>query len=649
MLGAAAALAVVPATLPLRRAWAAPAHYDPTWTSVDQHPPAPEWFQDAKFGIYAHWGPYSTPAYDSEWYPRNMYIAGSAANRHHIATYGDPSAWPYHNFILGARDLAGDFVQFAPRLRSAGGEFDPDEWAQIFADAGARIVGQVAEHCDGFSMWDSQVNEWNSARLGPRLNFLRLFGAAYRAKGLRFMATLHHGYHISPYFDHVPPQPDPSLRKLYAQLGSDAEAQLWLDKIKEVVDQGQPDAIYHDVGLTNVDESRRLQAAAYYYNAADAWGRDVVLTYKDGYNDLGELFDYERGGPAGLRAPYWQTDDSIASNTWCFTVGISLYSAAAMLHSLIDRISKGGNVMLNVCPTADGTIPQDQRAILGTIGDHFRRAGESLYTTRAWDVFGEGPTQMGGGSFTEPRAGTPDDIRYTRNKAGDVLYATVLGWPGAGRVTLATLGSDRLSVSTLSRVELLGATPGTAIELPDRTQDRAGLRIALPAQPYPGLAYVLRLTFSGPIPTPSGSGGGIDPNAFYRLQNAATGLALDGGGSVASGSAVKQWTWDGSTNLQWRFVPVATGYSQVINRTNGLALDGNGATANGSRVLEVTPDTGNNHQHWQLQQVSGATYRLINRTTGMVLDGGAETSNGALAKQWVWDASPNLQWTLTGS
>jgi alpha-L-fucosidase len=145
-----------------------PSSYSPSWQSVDQHPPAAEWFQDAKFGIYFHWGAFSVPAFENEWYPRNMYNPGSGANNHHRSVYGEPAQWPYHNFINGARDRAGNFVQFAPKLPSAGGNFDPAEWAQLFADAGARFAGPVAEHHDGFSMWNSSVNEWNSVDRGPR-------------------------------------------------------------------------------------------------------------------------------------------------------------------------------------------------------------------------------------------------------------------------------------------------------------------------------------------------------------------------------------------------------------------------------------------------------------------------------------------------
>ena len=181
-----------------------------------------------------------------------------------------------------------------------------------------------------------------------------------------------------------------------------------------------------------------------------------MATYKDGFNNNGEVFDYERGGPAGLSTPYWLTDDSISSSSWCYTVGIGYYSLSQMLHSLIDRVSKNGNMLLNIAPMADGTIPQGQRDILLGIGDYLKRFGESIYATRAWSAYGEGPTKMGGGSFTTPRAGTAQDIRFTRNKDNTVLYATVLGWPGSDaehhhpdRRTGSTCGS-------LTSVQLLG-------------------------------------------------------------------------------------------------------------------------------------------------------------------------------------------------
>lgn len=627
-------------------AWATdgPSSYTPTWASVDQHPPAPEWFQDAKFGIYYHWGVFSVPAFANEWYPRNMYFSGSAENNHHRSVYGEPSAWPYHNFINGANDRSGRFVQFAPRLRSAGGNFDPNEWAQLFADAGARFAGPVAEHHDGYSMWNSRVNEWNSVATGPRLDLLRLHADAIRAKGLKLIVSLHHAYNFTGFYERVPAQPTASLRKLYGQLSAAEQQQLWFDKLKEVIDGYQPDIIWQDFNLPRIDESRRLQFLAYYFNQAVAWNKDVATTYKDGLNNRGSVFDFERGGPAGIQSPFWLTDDSISSSSWCYTVGIGYYSLEAMLHSLVDRVSKNGNMLLNIAPMADGTIPSGQRTILLGIGDYLRRFGESVYATRAWSAYGEGPTQMGGGSFVTPRAGTNRDIRFTRSKDNRILYATVLGWPGS-TLNITTLASNRINLSTLTSVQLLGSTAGSYINLPNRTQDGSGLRITLPASaPYSAPAYVVKLTFAGQIPALGG--GETIPTGWARITNVTTGLALDSGGNVASGSQLKQWNYDGSTNLQWQLVDSGGGYYRLVNRTNGMVADSWGNTANGATAMQA-PWNGGNNQQWRLNSMGNGRYQIVNRGTGTCLDSGGDTTVGSRVKLWAPDSSTNLQWTMT--
>jgi alpha-L-fucosidase len=622
-------------------ATAGPQSYTPTWSSVDQHPPAPEWFQDAKFGIYYHWGVFSVPAFINEWYPRNMYNNGSPENNHHKQVYGDPSVWPYHNFINGARDRAGNWVQFAPKLRSAGGNFDPDAWAQLFVDAGAKFAGPVAEHHDGYSMWNSSVNEWNSVRTGPRLDLVGLHANAIRAKGLKFMASLHHAYNFTGYYQFVPSQSDPSLRKLYGQLGSTAEQQLWFDKLREVIDLYQPDLVWQDFNLGQVSESQRLGFLSYYYNKAVAWNKDVVATYKDGFNNRGEVFDFERGGSAGIQTPYWLTDDSVSSSSWCYTAGIGYYTMKAMLHSLIDRVSKNGNMLLNIAPQWDGTIPSGQRDILLGIGDHLRRFGESIYATRAWSAFGEGPTQMGGGSFTTPREGTNTDIRFTRNKANTVLYATVLGWPGS-TLNITTLSSNRINLSTLTSVQLLGPAVGTYIDLPNRNQDGGGLHITMPSQPYGASAYVVKLTFAGAIPILANA---PVPTGYVRIANVTSGLVLDGGGNVASGSNLKQWNWDGSTNLQWQLVDLGGGWYRIVNRTNGMVADSWGNTANGAPCRQTSWNGGNNQQ-WRLNAMGNGRYQVINRGTNTSLDGMGATSAGSTASMWAPNSNTNNQWTI---
>ncbi|MEU9227829.1 alpha-L-fucosidase [Streptomyces massasporeus] len=678
-----AAAAVAGGVLGTGPAEAAPSGYTPDWDSVDRHPPAPEWFQDAKFGIYFHWGVFSVPAYDNEWYPRNMYQAGSNANRHHVATYGRPSAWPYHQFIDGARDPAGNTVKFAPKLKSDGGGFDPDEWVQLFVDAGARFAGPVAEHHDGFSMWDSQVNEWNSVKKGPGLDLLRLFSTAIRAKGLKLLVAMHHAYNYNGFYEFAPGQTDPGLKKLYGQLSPAAENQLWYDKLKEVIDRARPDILWQDFKLDAVDETQRLNFLAYYYNQADSWGREVVATYKDGMNGKGEVFDYERGGPADLTTPYWLTDDSISSSSWCYTQGIGYYTVQQMLHSFIDRVSKNGNVLLNIAPMADGTVPQAQKDILLGIGDHLKRFGESVYSTRAWTEYGEGPTKMGGGSFTTPHAGTPQDIRFTRSKDGSVLYATVLGWPGSS-LTVRTLGSDRINLASLTSVKLLGSTAGTYIDLPEPTQSSSGLTVGLPASaPYGAGAYVLKLAFSGTIPGLRPLAGAVayadvdytgDAGVFTVGDHTAAGLTASGlsAGTLSSlrpapGYQVIGYSEDDFTGTSWTFTAEnpdlrvtgnndritslrvqfePTTYFRITNATNGLALDGGGDVTSGSNLKQGAWE-GSSRLHWRAEAVGGGYYRLVNRASGMVADGWGASDDGSPARQAPWNGGTNQQWKIT--
>ncbi|WUH89549.1 alpha-L-fucosidase [Streptomyces sp. NBC_00433] len=630
---------------PDARATDGPGSYTASWSSVDQHPPAPAWFQDAKFGIYYHWGAFSVPAFGNEWYPRNMYIGGSAENQHHIATYGDPSAWPYNNFIDGARDKSGNFVQFAPKLASQGGNFDPAAWAQLFKAAGARFAGPVAEHHDGFSMWNSSSNPWNSVKHGPKLDLVGQHAQAIRGQGLKFMASLHHAYHFNGYYDHVPYQSDATLRILYGQQGSSAENQLWYNKLAEVINGYQPDLIWQDFDLGLVQESTRLQFLAYYYNQAVAWNKDVVATYKDGFDNKGEVFDFERGGPAGLMAPYWLTDDSISSSSWCYTVGIGYYTTQALLHALIDRTAKGGTMLLNIAPMADGTIPSGQQTILRAMGDWLGRFGEAVYGTRSWSSYGEGPTAMGGGSFSGPKAGTAKDVRFTRSQDNKVLYATALGWQGS-TMTITTLNSNQFNISSLTSAQLLNNAAGSYTNLPAPTQDGSGLHLSMPSSgaPFSALAYTVKLTFSGQIPSLGGGGTGT---GYVKIANVTTGLVLDSGGSVASGSNLKQWNYDGSNNLQWQLVDLGSGYYRIVNRTNGMVADSWGNTANGAPARQSAWNGGNNQQ-WSLTSLGNNRYQIVNRGTGTALDGAGSTTAGATAVMWAPNSNTNNEWTITG-
>ncbi|MDN3270159.1 alpha-L-fucosidase [Streptomyces sp. MA15] len=727
MTAVGAGVLALPHILAPRAAAAPRGTYEPTWESVNQHPAAPEWFQDAKFGIYFHWGVYSVPAFYSEWYPHEMYKKGSPGHEHHIATYGNPEDWHYHNFIDGAENKDGEFVQFAPKLVADGGKFDPEEWAQLFADSGARYAGPVGEHHDGFSMWASEVSEWNAADRGPRLDLVGLLAQAIRARDMKLVISMHHALNATNiYYQYAPGHSDESLQRLYGQLPREQEMQLWLDKLTEVIDKYEPDIIWQDFGVGDIDENRRLEFLAHYYNHAESRGKEVVATCKDGISGPGQVQDWERGGPGVITEPYWLTDDSISSSSWCYTEGIEYYSGKAMLHAFIDRISKNGNLLLNIAPKADGSIPDGQREALLAMGNYLGKYGEAVYATRAWEVFGEGPTQIGGGHMEEPVEGTNKDIRFTRDKANTTLYLTVFGWPGDGAVlTSTTLPSNKINLDTLERAELLGPQAGSYIELEHR-QDGSGLHLTMPSSaPDDTLAYVVKLTFSGQIPALAADSGAIvythvdyegpsavlalggytaadlsaaglmdrsissvrpigafqvvgytgdnfggeswtftenvadlrtsgrndaivsvrvtiNPTTYVRLENVTSGLVLDSGGDVPAGTDLKQWAWNGSTNLQWLVEDLGDGTCRLVNRTNGMVVDGWGA-GSGGPVKQAAWNGGDN-QRWEITNVRREGHKIINRGTGMALDGGGHRSSGSPAKQWTWDGSPNLQW-----
>lgn len=488
--------------------------FQPTWPSVTKHNAAPEWFKDAKFGIWWCWGAFTTPEFGWEWYPHSMFVKNKNDGRSygvydfHLKNFGDPiREWPYQKFIDGGRDKNGRWIQFAPKLKSAGGNFDPEAMAQLFVDAGAKYAGPIAEHHDGYSLWRSKVNEWNSYDRGPKLDVVGDLGKAIRAKGLKFLVSMHH-VHPNPngYHDVFPRQTDPSLKKLYGQLSHAEENQLWLDKMKEVIDGYKPDIMYHDGGVNTIDEPIRLKYLSHYYNVAIQQGQEVVVTFKNGagggFNLKSEVNDYEIGGPEKLLHPYWQSDNTLAWTehgvTWGYVQGIRYWPTQTILHTLIDLVSKNGNMLLTICPRADGSIPPEQKAILLEMGDWLHRFGESIYATRAWKVNGEGPTRIGnyGGI---PTSGTPRDVRFTQSKDGKSLYAIVLGWPGDGtKLTITSLNTGNLPSERIKKVELLGKTAGAYINL-KYAQNGENMTVNMPPKtPHEAMAYVIKLTLTTP-------------------------------------------------------------------------------------------------------------------------------------------------------
>ncbi|HBF34067.1 TPA: alpha-L-fucosidase, partial [Candidatus Sumerlaeota bacterium] len=268
-----------------------------------------------------------------------------------------------------------------------------------------------------------------------------------------------------------------------------------------------------------VGDKNILNFLANYYNQAISLKKEVVVAVKEGQmNHDSAVLDYERGGPGNVTPFYWLSDDTVSPSSWCYVEGMKYYTVTQEIHSLIDKVSKNGNLLLNISPKPDGTIPQAQKDILLGMGDWLKKFGESIYSTRAWTVYGEGPTHMGGGAFTAPVRGTKQDIRFTRNVANNTLYAIVLDWPGDGaQLNLQTLKSSRIDLSSLKKVELLGEQAGKYIALDTHAQDKTGLKITMPPQsPYSASAYAIKLTFSGTIPT-------LTPDGYAKASAEKTG------------------------------------------------------------------------------------------------------------------------------
>jgi carboxylesterase type B/alpha-L-fucosidase len=577
--------------------------FEASFESLENASPAPEWFKDAKFGIYFHWGVYSVPAFANEWYPRNIYLKGSAENIHHVKTYGQPVDWPYSNFITGAKDKQGRYVQFSPKLKSQGGNFDPDEWAQLFADAGAKFAGPVAEHHDGFSMWASKVNPWNAKDLGPQLDLVGLLTDAIRKKDMKIILSMHHAYNITGFYDAVPPVNDPKLKILYGQQGKENNEMLWLNKHKEIIDQYKPDIIWQDFNLHMISQPVLLKFLSYYYNKADEWNKEVVATYKDGLNTNCALLDYERGGPVGITEYYWLTDDAISSSSWCYTDGIGYYSAKQVMHGFIDRISKNGNLLLNISPMADGTIPAEQKAMLLTMGAWLKKYGEAVYATRAWQVYGEGPTRMGGahGSMGAPLEGTAKDIRYTRSKDSSTLYAILLGWDDdQNQIKLSSLSRQRINLENLESVALINGESGKYLPLAYQ-QNSEGLIINLPDKSFEELAYVIKLSFNGKM-QPLDMHAEINTNPRYFL------VPGNNTGDLILGSELSLSGKRNDKANQWKLEKKGDGlyiFHIFENPTKVLAC------SNGIPVIEDYNDKDN--QHWSIENSYLGLFKISNQ------------------------------------
>lgn len=408
--------------------------YKPTWESLSGAK-IPDWFDERRLGIFIHWGIYSVPAYSNEWYPRTMYIQGTDEFEHHVRTYGPHSRFGYKDFI--------------PLFRAE--NYDPEEWIRIFQDAGAGYVCPVAEHHDGFQMYASELSEWNASDHGPGRDVLGdLKGAAQKA-GMVFGASTHRAEHWffmgnGKKFDsdvkeplvqgdlYWPAMPEPELEQWDTEPYPTQEyLDDWLARTAELIVKYRPAMIYFDWWIQHkAFEPSLRKLAAFYYNMGRSWGQDVMICYKHDAMAFGSgIPDVERGGFKEPKPYRWQTDTAIANNSWCYTQSLEYKSAREIILTLVDTVSKNGNLLLNVGPKADGTIPDEDREILAQIGRWMKVNREAIDGARPWRVSIEGAGNIEEGSFQEKQVEyTSSDFRFTC--AGGAVYAICLKCPEDG-------------------------------------------------------------------------------------------------------------------------------------------------------------------------------------------------------------------------
>lgn len=448
---------------------AADGPFGASWDSLTSYK-IPSWYLDGKFGIFIHWGAYAVPAFGSEWYPRKMYLQGSPEYEHHLTAYGPHARFGYKDFIpLFTAD-----------------HFDADAWAALFRRAGAQFVVPVAEHHDGFAMYDSERSGWTAAKMGPRRDVIGELAAAVRRQWMVFGVSSHraeHWWFMNGGMSFDSDVRDPAFADLYgpAQLEAmpphEGFLQDWLMRSCELIDKYRPQLFWFDWWIEQPAFAPYLRRfAAYYYNRAASWQRGVAINYKhSAFPEGSAVFDVERGQLAEIRAKFWQADTAVAKNSWAYTENNEYKQSGDIIGDLVDIVSKNGALLLNVGPKADGTIPDGDRDILLEIGDWLLINGEAIYGTRPWRVYGEGPTQVVEGSFKdmERSSFTPQDIRFTAREA--TIYAAVLAVPQSRELTITTLRERSSLVNPdIQKVELLG---GGELAW---TGDGDGLHVILP-------------------------------------------------------------------------------------------------------------------------------------------------------------------------
>jgi alpha-L-fucosidase len=483
------------------------AAYEANWESLNRHEP-PEWLQDAKYGIYAHWGLYSVPAYGNEWYAKWLY-KNQRPNvvDYHRETYGDPSEFGYKDFI--------------PLFTAE--KFDAAEWAKLIKYSGAKYAGLAVVHHDGFMLWDSEVNRWNVGKMGPKRDLYGELVKATRAEDMKVIAT----FHLLRAFDWMTPPDDkwdqaveekwdvvdPEYADFYWSSKHKTHAEFlneWKLKVREVVDNYQPDALWFDGGSFREEgvEETVMGNLAYYLNKEAEWGKDLEILNKlptSKIFNFGEDFGmltFEEGRDRGPTVPRpWVDDMKISTKGWGYLHGQEYKSANEIVDGLVDRVARGGGLLLSLCPLPDGTLNPPQVKVLTEMGDFLTPNGEAIFNTRPWKIHAEGDDaklNVQGGKHPVWKFHNCDatDIRFTRSKDLKSLYVITLGYPEGGKLLVKSLG-ENIRISSKGVQSVSSVKTGKPVEW---NRSAAGMEIKLPAELGPNeIAYAFKVEVKGSL------------------------------------------------------------------------------------------------------------------------------------------------------